>query len=40
MKSVIQGIAAAVAIAIVAGIVLNIAGQSSAARYSTVNTRL
>ena len=40
MKSVIQGIAAAIAIAVITGVVLNIAGQSSATKFSTVNTRL
>lgn len=40
MKSIIQGIVAAVVIAIIAGVVLNVTGQSSATKFSTVNARL
>jgi hypothetical protein len=40
MKSVLQGLAAAVVIAVLAGVVLNVTGQSSANKYSTANTRL
>lgn len=40
MKSVIQGIVAAIVISVIAGVVLNLGGQDSAAKFSTVNTRL
>ena len=40
MKSVLQGFAAAVVIAVLAGVVLNVTGQSSANKFTTANTRL
>ncbi len=40
MKSVLQGLAAAVVIAVLAGVVLNVTGQSSANKFTTANTRL
>lgn len=40
MKSVLQGLAAAVVIAICAGVVLNVTGQSSANKFTTSSTRL
>lgn len=40
MKSVLQGLAAAIVIAIVAGVVLNVTGQSSASKFTTSSTRL
>ena len=40
MKSVLQGLAAAVVIAVLAGVDLNVTGQSSANKFSTANTRL
>ena len=40
MKSVLQGLAAAVVIAILAGVVLTATGQSSANKFTTTNTRL
>lgn len=39
-KSFWLGTAAAIVIAIIAGVVLNVTGDSSAQRYSTVNVRL
>jgi hypothetical protein len=40
MKSVLQGLAAAVVIAVLAGVVLNVTGQSSASKFTTASTRL
>jgi hypothetical protein len=40
MKSFWLGTIGAIAIAIIAGIVLNVTGDTSAARFSTVNVRL
>ena len=40
MKSVLQALAAAVVIAVLSGVVLNVTGQSSANKFSTANTRL
>lgn len=40
MKSVLQGLAAAVVIAVLAGVVLNAIGQSSANKFTTASTRL
>jgi hypothetical protein len=40
MKSVLQGLAAAIVIAVVAGVVLNATGQSSANKFTTSSTRL
>ena len=40
MKSVLQGLAAAIVIAVVAGVVLNTTGQSSANKFTTSSTRL
>lgn len=40
MKSIVYGTVAAIVIAIVAGVVLTSTGQTSAQKFSTVNTRL
>ena len=40
MKSVLQGLAAAVVIAVLAGVVLTVTGESSANKFTTTNTRL
>ncbi len=40
MKSVLQGLAAAIVIAVVAGVVMNVTGQSSANKFTTSSTRL
>ncbi|MEK7246560.1 MAG: hypothetical protein AAB223_11135 [Pseudomonadota bacterium] len=40
MKSVLQGLAAAIVISVLAGVILNVTGQSSANKFTTTNTRL
>lgn len=40
MKSVLQGLAAAVVIAVLAGVALTVTGESSANKFTTTNTRL